>query len=281
MELGIDLGGTNLRLGLVENGNIVDLTVCPSIPKECSYDESVGYLVDAVCKVFVPEIKGIGIGIPSVVDSRSGIVYDVMNIPQWKEVPLKEILSNAFKGVEVSVNNDSNCFALGEARFGKGRGVSTMVGITLGTGVGSGIVIDGKLYSGHNTGAGEIGCLPYLDKTLEDYCASKFFRDNYGMSPKETADLARQGHRDMQTAWNHFGKHIAMLIEAAMYAYDPEMIIFGGGLAASHDLYEASMNEELMGFAYQKSLANLRIEYSELKDVAILGAASLVTNNSR
>lgn len=275
MWLGIDLGGTNLRVGVVDGSAVVESVTVPSMPKEYSLESSIGYLVEVIRPLCSSDIRGIGIGAPSVVDAEQGIVYDVTNIPQWVEVPLKAILEKAFPSKKVSVNNDSNCFTLGEHRFGKGRGTSSMVGITLGTGVGSGIIIDGKLYGGVNTGAGEIGCIPYLGKTLEDYCASKFFTER-GLTAKDAAEAANGGDSAMIRLWSEFGRHMAFLVGVAMYAYDPEMIVFGGGLTKAEPLFRDSMNESLKDFAFQKSLEKIRIEYSVLKDVAVLGAASLV-----
>jgi len=276
MWLGIDLGGTNLRVGVVDGKSVVEGVTVPSIPKDCSLDSSIDYLVEVIRPLCSSEITGIGIGVPSVVDANKGIVYDVTNIPQWTEVPLKAILTKHFSSQQICVNNDSNCFALGEHRFGKGRGVSNLVGITLGTGVGSGIIVDGKLYGGVNTGAGEIGCISYLGKTLEEYCASKFFTDGLGISAKEAADAAFAGDPRMKDAWNEFGCHMAQLLSIAVYAYDPEMVVFGGGLTKAEPLFRESMKEALKDFAFQKSLRKLKIEYSTLKEVAILGAASLV-----
>ena len=276
MWLGIDLGGTNLRVGVVDGRSVVESVTVPSIPKDCSLDSSIDYLVEVIRPLCSSEITGIGIGVPSVVDAKKGIVYDVTNIPQWVEVPLKAILEKHFSSQEIRVNNDSNCFALGEYKFGKGRGVSSLVGITLGTGVGSGVVLDGKLYGGANTGAGEIGCIPYMGKTLEEYCASKFFTDGLGLTAKEAADAAIAGDVGMSDAWKEFGRHMAYLLSVAVYAYDPEMVVFGGGLTKAEPLFRDSMKEAMKEFAFQKSLENLKIEYSTLKDVAVLGAASLV-----
>ena len=86
------------------------------------------------------QVDGIGIGVPSIVDPEKGIVYNVANISSWKEIHLKEILENEFK-VAVAINNDSNCFTLGESLYGEGKSYTNMVGVTIGTGIGAGVVI--------------------------------------------------------------------------------------------------------------------------------------------
>ena len=155
MKIGIDLGGTNMRVGLTDGASLVGSVIEPC-PAKGTEEEVLNQLKQQIAQLMRPEVTGIGVGVPSVVDSQQGIVYNVANIPAWKEVHLKTILEQAF-GVPVAVNNDANCFALGVWRFGEGQGVSDMVGLTMGTGIGSGIIIGGKLYNGVNTGAGEIG----------------------------------------------------------------------------------------------------------------------------
>ena len=101
MWLGIDLGGTNLSVGVVDGSAVVESVTVPSIPKEYSLESSIGYLVEVIRPLCSSDIRGIGIGAPSVVDAEQGIVYDVTNIPQWVEVPLKAILEKAFPSKKV------------------------------------------------------------------------------------------------------------------------------------------------------------------------------------
>ena len=173
MRIGVDLGGTNVRAGLVKDGRIVRL-----LSEPCKADRPEGEVVDQIAsligKLITPDVARIGIGVPSVVDAARGIVYNVVGIPSWREVYLKDLLEKRF-GVPVYVNNDCNCFALGVSRFGEASAYSDVVCVALGTGVGAGIVIGGELYCGHDTGAGEIGSIPYLDRDYEYYCSSRFF----------------------------------------------------------------------------------------------------------
>ena len=173
--LGIDIGGTNLSLGLVDDGKIVQGIHTPSFHPGMTLDETLDYLAAQIEKIFRVGTEKIGIGVPSVVDVKQGIVYDTQNIPSWTEVPLKEHLEKRF-GVPVDVNNDANCFAMGVyGTYPVDSKPETLVVVTLGTGVGMGIVHEGKLFCGANCGAGELGCLPFKDGILEDYCSKKFF----------------------------------------------------------------------------------------------------------
>ncbi len=274
MKIGIDLGGTNMRIGLVEDGRITAKEIIPCPAKE-SAETVVNALADLIGRTLTPAVDGIGIGVPTLVDGTKGIVYNATNIPSWREVHLKEILEERF-GIRTEVNNDANCFALGEARFGSGRGCSSLVGITLGTGVGGGLVIDGKLYCGRNTGAAEISDLPYLDRNFEYYCSSGFFVREYGITGKDAALAARNGDDKASEIWTVFGTHIGRLIKAVMFAYDPEAIVLGGGISSAFDLFGASMKNEMASFPYPESLRNLILGPSKLDDVAILGASALV-----
>lgn len=274
MKIGIDLGGTNMRIGLVENGTIIAKEIIPCPAKE-SAETVIETLAGLIGRTLTSDVDGIGIGAPTLVDASKGIVYNATNIPSWREVHLKEILEKRF-GIKTEVNNDANCFALGEARFGVGRGCGSLLGITLGTGVGGGLVINGKLYCGRNTGAAEISDLPYLDHNFEYYCSSGFFVREYGITGKDAADAARKGNKNAIEIWNVFGSHVGQLIKAVMFAYDPEAIVFGGGISSAFSYFAPSMRTVMATFPYQQSLRNLRLEPSRLTDVAILGASALV-----
>ena len=134
-------------------------------------------LKDSIKSLKSPYTEAIGIGVPSVVDSVRGIVYNVQNIKGWEEVHLKTILEQEF-GIPVFINNDANCFAMGEQIYGTGKRFDHFVGITLGTGVGGGIIQQGRLLADANCGSGEYGEMPYLDGILEYYCGSFFFIHN-------------------------------------------------------------------------------------------------------
>jgi len=267
MRIGIDIGGTTIGAGTEENGKIVRRTDGPSFPKDATLEETLQQLSGRIAELMTPEVKSIGLGVPSVVDPLRGIVYDTANIPSWKEVHLKEELEKRFR-VPVAVDNDANCYALGVSSFLKAM-EETVVALTLGTGVGCGVVVEGKVLRGRCCGAGELCCLPYLDGTIEDYTSSKFF-SLHGTTAK---DAALQGRQDL---FEEFGRHLAYIVNAALYAYDPHQVVFGGGIALSFSLFEKALRENLeRSFAYSGNLKGLRIEAVTHPDTALLGAASL------
>ena len=274
MKIAIDLGGTNMRVGLVDGADVVD-TVIEPCPANEAEDVITNQLKRQIAQLMRKEVTGIGVGVPSVVDSNQGIGYNVANIPAWKEVHLKAILEKEFC-VPVAVNNDANCFALGVWRYGEGQGTSDMVGLTMGTGVGAGIIIGGKLYNGVNTGAGEIGSLPFRDADYEFYCSSRFFTELYGDTGANFSKRAQAGDKQALAVWQEFGENVGELIKAVLFTYAPEAIVIGGGIANAFPLYESAMRRSLQSFPYPANVAATKITPSSLDNVALLGASLLV-----
>ena len=271
LKIGVDLGGTNIRAGLMDGTELIrkEKVSCPAQGSESEVIEAVAGLIG---KLVSEDVDAIGIGVPSVVDTAKGIVYNVANIPSWVEVHLKDILEERFD-IPVFINNDSNCFTLGESRFGAGKEYKDMVGVTLGTGVGSGIMIGGHLYEGRNAGAGEIGCLTYLDKDFESYCSTPFFV-SHNTSGAGLAARAEAGDAEAIALWDEFGGHIGELVKAILFAYDPEAIVFGGGIAAGHPHFEKAMRRTIETFPYETG-KDVKIFFSDNGDMAIYGASEL------
>jgi glucokinase len=271
--VGVDLGGTNVRAAAVRDGKIVARAV-RRISGKAAEEVVLGEIFETIDEVIGGEVSGIGIGVPSVVDVERGIVYSVENIPAWREVPLKDKLESRY-GCPACVNNDANAFALGELHFGKGRGYRNMVGLTIGTGLGAGIIIDGRLYSGPNCGAGEIGSIPYRDATVERYAAGQFFQHEAGAGGDVVFERALRGDAEALRLFHAFGLELGHAILTILYAYDPELIVLGGSISRAYRFFEAGMRERLKSFAYQHVLETLVIAPSETEDAATLGAAAL------
>ena len=193
------------------------------------------------------------------------------------------ILKKEF-GVPVFIDNDANCFAYGEFKFGLGKGYKHLVGLTLGTGMGSGIITNGHLMGDANCGSGEFGMIPYKDGILEDYCSGKFFKNFYNSNGEELMILAREGDSMAIEAFNSFGDHLGNAVKTILYAVDPQVIIVGGSIVNSVDFFEPSLSRSIGDFAYKKVLENFEILYSKTSNIALLGAASLyydrIVNNS-
>jgi glucokinase len=271
--IGIDMGGTTIKGGLIE-GEFMVRQVSADTQAQAGGDITLNILKGVISQLKNNNTKAIGIGVPSVVDKNKGIVYNVQNIKDWEEVHLKDLLEAEFN-IPVYIDNDANCFAYGEKIFGKGRDFRNFVGITLGTGVGGGIIQNNNLLLDSNCGSGEFGEIPYLDSILEDYCSSSFFVRNANMTGYEAAIKAKQGDLEAIRIYNEYGLHLSILVKIIILIIDPEAIIFGGSIAKSFGLFEKSMYENLKNFPYPNSVNKIQILTSDLHEIGILGAGAL------
>lgn len=277
--IGVDLGGTKVSAGAVRGDGVIRLAKHP-VPAHDNADIVLDCIVDTITEVFDDSVVGIGFGVPSVVDVANGVVREVGNIPSWKEVHLKAALEERF-GVPAWINNDANAFVVGEHVYGSARGFSHAVGMTLGTGLGTGVVINGRLYHGANCGVGELGMVSYRGGQLEDWCAGPFFKREYGVGGDVLHQQARQSDPAAVAAFEHYGRELAEGVMIALYAYDPEILVFGGSIASAFDLFEGGLREGLGSFEYPHVIERLRIAASELDHAAVLGAAALYVDATR
>jgi glucokinase len=272
-HIGIDLGGTNIRAAILQDDKL-EAMVSKKINALASSENMLQQVFDVVDPLFNKNIAAIGIGVPGLVDEKEKMVYDVVNIPAWNKIALEQLLRDHYP-VPVFVNNDANCFALGEFRFGKDRGYASMVGLTIGTGLGCGIIIEGKLYNGRNGGAGEFGMMPYLDHNFEYYASGQFFSRVHGISGETVFERAIAGDKNALKLYNEFGRHLGKALMVILFALDIELVVIGGSLKNAWHFYREATLQELATFPYQRAARNLRIELSGLENAAIYGAASL------
>ena len=272
--IGIDLGGTNIRAGRIMD-NVIEVQNQVKTPKDAQDEwETVEAIKEVIRTVMNEHVKAIGIGVPSVVNRAKGIVYDVANIPHWKEVHLKKALEDEFE-MPVYLDNDANCFALAERYFGVGRDYENFVGLTVGTGLGGGIIQQGKLLQDANCGSGEFGTLPYKDNIVEYYASGSFFSNVYGVDGSEMYLLAQQREAAALDAYRQLGQHLGAAVKMVVLTVDPQMIVFGGTVAEAHPFFAEAMYESLQDFAFPSSIKNLKLFFSEIEHPGILGAASL------
>lgn len=270
--IGIDLGGTTINGGLIEGESLIKQVVRDT-EAEIGGATTLNHIKDVIRLLQTSETKGIGIGVPSVVDSERGIVYQVQNIKDWEEVHLKSIIEKEFK-IPTFINNDANCFAMGERIYGSGRDFENFVGITLGTGVGGGIIQKGKLLHDNNCGSGEYGEMPYRDGILEDYCGSFFFA-KHNTTGYDVMEKKKKNDEKAIQIVDEYSKHLAILVKMIVLSVDPEAIIFGGSISKSFHLFKEEVYNNLADFPFPNSIKKLKILRSELQSAEILGAAAL------
>ncbi|MBN2095579.1 MAG: ROK family protein [Candidatus Aenigmarchaeota archaeon] len=276
--IGIDVGATSIKGGKVSEAGVSKFEKVPT-NAQGSQEEVMGQIYRLIESLKDEDLEAIGIGYPSIVDTKTGKVYETTNIPALYEVPLGEIIGDKFK-VPVLVNNDANCWALGEHYYGKGQGYENLVALTIGSGLGGGVIANGKLIAGNNCGAGEFGEMPYLDARLQDYCSAEFFRKQ-GLNPEEVFSAAKSGDEKAIKLVEEFGYHLGKGLAMVVNSVDPELIVLGGSIANNYAAFEKAMWESLEESVYSRSYGRLKIETSTNPDLPILGAASLLYDSKK
>ncbi|GAB3667293.1 ROK family protein [Hymenobacter agri] len=271
--IGIDIGGTKIRIGVVQHGQVLRETAfatAATAPQAQILAELAAHLeplLDA-------DVAGIGIGTPGLVDEEHGVVLNVANIPSWREVHLRHFLTQRF-GLPVYITNDANAFAVGEKMYGQGQPYANLVGLALGTGLGAGIIVNHQLYSGTLASAGEFGCIPYLDKTLEDYCSGKFFAQRTGQAGAAWHTRAQQGDAESLALYAEFGHHLGRALHIILFVLSPEAIVLGGSVSQGFAFFRDSLNASLAEFPFPQLAQRLVVAPSTLGNAAVLGAAAL------
>lgn len=272
--IGIDIGGTKISIGKIADNRILE-EICFSTDAFRPAGMIIDDITSGISQMMDDTVIGIGIGVPGLVDEIEGIAYDLTNIPSWKEVHLKKHIEKTF-GKRVSVSNDANCFALGEKMFGRGWKYNNLVGLTLGTGIGAGIIINGKLYPGKLSIAGEFASIPYKNHNYEFYCSGKFFSEIYKTTGQDVHERALSGDLKAVKILDEYGSHLGDLIKTILLAVGPEAIIFGGSGARSFRFFHKGMMDSIDEFPFKRITQQLEIEVSQNDKINLLGAAALI-----
>lgn len=288
--IGIDLGGTYIKMGLITPKGRIIARQKLATPRKKDYKA----VIDLIVKnLSLQNVSGIGFGVPGFVDTEQGIVHALVNIPGWKNVPLQKIMEKR-TGIPTRIDNDVNCMVLGEVTFGAAKGKRNVFGITLGTGVGGGIVIDGKVYRGSSFTAGEVGhvtvvkdgprcncgnrgCLEALVGNSRIVAKYKNKTKIKGKVIPETIQLAAEkGNKYAKRIWQETGEYIGIVLAGIVNVLNPELIIIGGGMARAGDLLMKSIGDTVKKRAVPVARERVQIKFSKLGDDAgILGAAAL------
>ena len=282
--IGVDLGGTNIRAGLVLGSKVIKKVEVKTEPDK-GKAIVIKNLVKAINNVMTKGVIGIGIGSPGPLDYRKGLIIRTKNIP-LERVNLKKILEKKFN-VPVFVDNDANCFALGEAVYGSGKKHNCVIGLTIGTGVGGGIVINKKVLHGR-LNAGELGHMTIKfdgrkarscnNGDLEEYVSTRgIMRTAKGLKAKTPLDvynLALKGNKKAINVFEKMGFYLGIAVANFVNIFDPDVVIIGGEISNAWKFFSKSMKKTVKQRAYVNK--NPIIIQSRLKDAAVLGAALLV-----
>jgi len=284
--LGIDLGGTAIKLGRFGQDGTCLQSLSVATPQPATPEAVVEGMVEAIMQ-FDPAQQSIaiGIGTPGPVDATGRIARVAINLKQWHDVPLADWLE-AKTGRPTILANDANCAGLGEAWLGAGRQFRNLILLTLGTGVGGAIVLDGKLFTGHQGAAGELGLItlnpdgPECNSgnrgSLEQYVSVGAIRRRTGLEPAQLGALAKAGDSTALTFWQGYGKDLGAGLASLIYILTPEAIVIGGGLSASAEFFFPAVQAEIESRVLPSSRAGLQLLSAELGNQAgMVGAAKL------
>ena len=280
--IGVDVGGTNIRCAAVSRDKGIIKIQKEKIANKNSkakINEQLANIIGKIKTSINKKIIGIGAGVPSIIDLKNGIINETFNLPAWHNVPLKKILESKFNA-PVRINNDAKCFALGEKCFGCAKKYGNIAGIILGTGFGVGIIIDNKIYAGSNCAAGEFGRLLLKDKTIEDYCAGKFFKNKYWIKGEKLAEMAKNGNKKALRIFKEYGKNLGLGVATVVNAIDPEIVVLGGSVSKSYNFFRKPFLDSLKTHVYKSVYRNIVIKPSRLDEAGVLGAASLFFNQA-
>lgn len=309
LSIGFDLGGTTMTAALVDDQGHIQKQVTANTPAQSSASEGMAVIEGLVAQLvdtLDSPLAGIGMGVAGLVNPESGLVYTSPNLPAWKDVPLGNTLHTRF-GVPVHLDNDVRTMALGEQHFGAGKGCQHMVCLTVGTGVGSALILNGDIYRGsaftagefgHLTvipqggrvcGCGNFGCLETVAGTSailslahallqRKLCPVLQQKVNEGeaLTPKLIAECASQGDRGCQEVWAEIGHWIGIALAGITNLLNPERIVIGGGIAQAGELLFQPIRDVIQLRAFERPASQVTICGADLGPQAgVIGASVL------
>lgn len=308
--VGIDLGGTMVKIGIVNsNGEIVK-------KDEIATKLELGFqkVVERICEkikemVELKDVKAVGIGSPGSIDHDKGIIKFSPNFPGWNNVPLKDEVEK-YLNVPVFIENDANSAALGEKWFGEGKNKDHIVVLTLGTGIGGGVITHGKLLTGGNgigaelghmivdphgpvCGCGNYGCLEAMAsataliryanegrKRFPESMIFEFERKREVLGAREIFDAYRSNDKLAIRIFDTFVEAMSVGITSIIHIFNPQMVILGGGMSKSADLFIPKITEKVNMRVIPSFMGTFKIVGSKLgNDAGILGAAAIALEN--
>lgn len=301
--IGIDLGGTFVKYALVSNAGEILFSGKLPVGGEATRDDtldiigdSIQLVIDEASKKDLP-LKGIGIGSPGVVDN--GVVLGgADNLDRWENIDLRTIFSERFQ-LPVFADNDANVMGLGEAAFGAAKDCTDVVFITVGTGIGGAIIINGKLYGGYKNRGGELGHLTIKHDGIDCNCGGRGCLEAYASTSALIQQYADKASKSVEEINGHYivdrfkeneAEAVACLKEHTGYlghamagfinTFAPQKIVIGGGISEAGQFYIDMIKETAFKYAMPDCATNTDIVAASLgNNAGCLGAASLVLGN--
>jgi glucokinase len=276
LVIGLDIGGTKIKAGIADSSGKIKKRAEISTESAKGRKQVLQNIFKTIDSV-MDHAAAMCVGVPGTV--KDGKIIICPNVLCLNGVNIKRILERRYK-IKVMVENDANCFALGEAVYGAGKKSKHMVGVTLGTGVGSGIIINKEIYHGMGN-AGELGhTIINFDGIYkgeaEDYLSARWFSLICGKTPKEIFELAKKRDKKSKEIFKNYGKTLGVFLTNIILTFDPDCIVVGGNIANAWKYFNKTMFAEIKKRAMLNNAKIVRRKLGD--DAAVLGAAYLAAN---
>ncbi len=299
--IGVDMGGTTIKAAVVQGTNIlrrIEPMVTLEYPSPEAIVDELARRLTALREDF-SSVVSIGMGLPGFADHEAGTIDSLTNVPGWYDIPIRRLLEE-YTGLPAAIDNDANCMAYAEWKLGAGRGMKDLVCLTLGTGVGSGVIANGQFLRGHLGAAGEIGqtCIDYNGRVghygnrgaVEDYignreiaadaqaayAAAGMNRTLEECNPIALEKDALAGNPVALQIWDEIARKLASCLMNCCYVLNPEAFIIGGGISKAGDLLFAPMREYLKAQLYPRHYERLKILSAQFgSESGLIGAARM------
>lgn len=284
--IGIDLGGTAIKLGRYTKDGTCLETLTVATPKPATPEAVLAVMVTAIDQIDPDrQARAIGIGTPGPADAEGRVARVAINLDGWQDVPLASWVE-AQTRLPTILANDANCAGLGEAWLGAGSAFQDLIMLTLGTGVGGAVILDGNLFIGRMGAAGELGLITLNAEgppcnsgnrgSLEQHCSIQAVRREMGCDPGKLAAQALMGDERAIAYWQQYGRRLGAGLASLIYVLTPEAIILGGGISAGADLFLPTVWQEIETRVLPSSREGLQILIAKLGNQAgVAGAARL------
>lgn len=289
VAIGVDIGGTKIRAGIVGAEGVVydvprTIPTCAELPGEEIVQRLIALIKETLSHAGEYEVLGIGVGCTGPLDLRKGMLLEVENLPTLNIYPLLQVLEEALQ-MKVKMENDANALILAEALWGAGKDADTVLGFTLGTGIGCALINHGTVWQGKNDCAGEIWTAPYRDGILEEYVSgnalTRLYEQHTGkhLSGTEIAALAIAGEEAAKQVWDEFAQALAYALSWTVNMLDPQMVVIGGSIIKSANLFWEQADTSFRRYVCRSVADSVSLKPAALGDDAgFIGAAALFFN---
>lgn len=301
VAIGIDVGGTTTKSAVVREGELVERGTVIATREHPGPERLIEVMIEEIARLRArhPEVSAVGVGLPGVVNTVLGIVRDLSNVGGWNDVPLREIL-HVRTGLPVTIENDANAMAYAELKYGAAGPATNAVCLTLGTGVGGALILNGEIFRGSQFAAGEIGqmSLDWKGRIAEHYAnrgsiekyvgneqiterargmyAERFLPPPGGCTPAELTAAAMDGDPIAREVWKVVGDEIGAMLANIVWLLNPDHIVIGGGIADARELLFGPLRESLRSRTMPLIHENLQIVRATLgNDAGMIGSAAL------